>query len=39
LLRNDPKAYGRLHLSISIEMFFALLILVITATLSTVGLE
>jgi putative copper resistance protein D len=39
LLRNDPKAYGRLHLSISIEMFFALLILVITATLTTVGLE
>jgi putative copper export protein len=22
LLRNDPKAYGRLRLSISIEMFF-----------------
>ena len=39
LLRNDPKAYGRLHLSISIEMFFALLILVVTATLTTVGLE
>jgi copper resistance protein D len=39
LLRNDPKAYGRLRLSISIEMFFALLILVITATLTTVGIE
>ena len=39
LLRNDPKAYGRLRLSISIEMFFALLILVITATLTTIGIE
>ena len=39
LLRNDPKAFGRLRLSISIEMVFALLILVITATLTAVGLE
>jgi putative copper resistance protein D len=39
LLRNDPKAYGRLRLSISIEMFFALLILVITATLTITGIE
>ena len=39
LLRNDPKAFGRLRLSISIEMFFALLILVITATLTITGIE
>ena len=39
LLRNDPKAYGRLRLSISVEMFFALLILVITATLTIIGIK
>ena len=39
LLRNDPKAFGRLRLSISVEMFFAVLILVITAMLTTVGID
>ena len=39
LLRNDPKAFGRLRLSIFIEMFFALIILLITAILTTVGLD
>ena len=38
LLQNDPRAFRRLRLSIFIEMFFTLMILLTTATLTTVGL-